>query len=54
MKKSFLFHYNTYFEEVEKIKEKFKLEIKEKEKKTDYLYDFINRYCEKVIKKENL
>ena len=50
--KSFLFHYNTYFDEVEKIKENFKLEIKEKEKKTNYLYDFINRYCEKVIKKK--
>ncbi|NMB26860.1 MAG: hypothetical protein GX987_02260 [Tissierellia bacterium] len=50
--KNFLFHYNTYFKEVERIKEAFILEIEDKEKKTNYLHDFINRYCEKVIKRK--
>ena len=50
--KSFLFHYDTSFKEIEKIKEDFELEIKNEEKETDYLYSFINTYCEKVIKRK--
>lgn len=48
--RTFLFHYDISLKEIEKIKENFNKEMDEKERKTSYICEFINKYCEKVIK----
>lgn len=48
--KNFLFHHSIYLKDIMKIKEDFSLEIDQKEKKVSFLHDFINTYCEKLIK----
>lgn len=50
--KNFLFHHDTVFKEIKKFKEDFKNQAKIEEKETKFLNDFINRYCEKVIKRK--
>ena len=48
--KNYLFHYNISLEGIRKLKIEFWEDIDRKDKETKYLYDFINTYCEKVIK----
>lgn len=48
--KNFLFHYNISIEEIKKLKQNFWEDIDIKNRKTRFLYDFIDTYCEKIIK----
>ncbi len=48
--RNFLFHYNTSLNEIKMIRENFELEMDNEEKETSYLHDFINIYCEKIVK----
>ena len=50
--KNFLFHYDIAIKDVREIKESFELEMDDKESETLYLYDFIETYCEKIIKEK--
>jgi hypothetical protein len=47
---NFLFHHNTNFAEIAKIKQDLELEIRTKEKESNSLTKVIYTYCEKVIK----
>ncbi len=50
--KNFLFHYDTSTKDIKKVKDNFELEIDDEEKETAYLHNFINTYCEKVVKRK--
>lgn len=50
--KSFLFHYDIYRKDIYKIVKDFNHELDLKEKKTSYLHNIIDTYCQKVIKKK--
>ncbi|CCQ94020.1 conserved hypothetical protein [[Clostridium] ultunense Esp] len=50
--KNYLFHYNIPLEEIKKLKVDFWEDIDKRNKETKYLDDFINGYCEKIIKRK--
>lgn len=50
--KKFLFHHDTYFKVIRKFKENFEDKIKEEEKQKKFLNDFVNTYCDQIIKRK--
>lgn len=48
--RNILFHYDISLKEIKNIKKDCEFEIREEEKRTDYLYNYIKTYSEKIIK----